>query len=248
MPPTLLALRVYLVITDTTPGHTPQAACNFSSSSVRKAWFKEPPKKSWWSEPPKKPSRAAQFVENIVIGAICVGSIGYGLTLPTVTDRLKAEMKNLDIFGVEQLRDDLEKQIRTSQKPNEAINHDDCIPSASKIGSDSASGRGQIPESNLLRSENHSSLLLAAAQAQDAEAQEAERMRLANTRIPSPNSEDPEERLAAYWKDPKNKPELSEWWDNISSGLIGQMIIPILSRNHAGELEVIKEEKGMVYE
>lgn len=129
------------MITDTTPGHTPQAACNFSSSAVRKSWFKEPPKKSWWSEPPKKPSRAAQFIENLVIGAVCIGSIGYCLTLSAVTDRLKAEMKNLDIFGVEKLRDDLEKHIRTSQKPNEAIDHDDCLPSASKMDSASASGR-----------------------------------------------------------------------------------------------------------
>lgn len=22
--------------------------------------------------------------------------------------------------------------------------------------------------------------------------------------------------MAAYWKDPKNKPELSEWWDSMS--------------------------------
>lgn len=138
------------------------------------------------------------------------------MTLPAVTDRLKAEMKNLDIFGVEKLRDDLKKHIGTSQKPNETIGHDDCLPSASKIVSDSASGRGQPPDSNLSSPENHSSLLLAAAQAQDAEAQEAERRRLANTRSPSPNSEDPEERLAAYWKDPKNKPELSEWWHSMS--------------------------------
>ncbi|KAI4235001.1 MAG: hypothetical protein LQ349_003441 [Xanthoria aureola] len=196
--------------------------------AVRKSWFKEPPKKSWWSEPPKKPSRAAQFIENLVIGAVCIGSIGYCLTLSAVTDRLKAEMKNLDIFGVEKLRDDLEKHIRTSQKPNEAIDHDDCLPSASKMDSASASGRGQPPDSNLPSPETHSSLLLAAAQAQDAETQQAERMRLTRARIPSPNSEDPEEQLAAYWKDPKNKPELSEWWDR--------------------ELEVTREEKGMVYE
>ncbi|CAO1596919.1 hypothetical protein XANCAGTX0491_000746 [Xanthoria calcicola] len=107
---------------------------------------------------------------------------------------------------------------------------------------------GQPPDSNLPSPETHSSLLLAAAQAQDAETQQAERMRLTRARIPSPNSEDPEEQLAAYWKDPKNKPELSEWWDNISSGLIGQVIIPILSRNQTGELEVTREEKGMVYE
>ncbi|CAL8583669.1 hypothetical protein XPA_009290 [Xanthoria parietina] len=67
-------------------------------------------------------------------------------------DRLKAEMKNLDIFGVEQLRDDLEKHIGTSQKPKETIGHDDCLPSASNMVSDSACRRGQSPGSNLAKS------------------------------------------------------------------------------------------------
>ncbi len=204
------------MVTDTNPGHEPQPACNFSSSSVRKSWFKEPPKESWWSEPPKKPSHAARLVENLVIFAVCVGGIGYCFPFPAVMDRLKAEMKNLDIFGVEQLRDDLEKHIGTSQKPKETIDHDDCLPSASNMVSDSACRRGHSPGSNLAKPQNHTSLLSATAQAQEAEKQEAERRRLANTRTPSPNSEDPGERLAAYWKDPKNKPELKRWWNRLS--------------------------------
>ena len=216
MPPNLLALRVDLVITDTNPGHTPQAACKFSSSSVRRSWFKEPPKESWWSEPPKQPTRTAQLVENLIIFAIFFGSIGYCFTLSAFMDRLKAEIKNLDIFGVEQLRDDLEKHIGTSQKPKETIGHDDCLPSASNMVSDSACRRGQSPGSNLAKPANHTSLLLATAQAQEAEKQEENRRRLANARIPNPNSEDVGERLAAYWKDPKNKPELRKWWNRLS--------------------------------
>lgn len=204
------------MVADTDPGHTPQAACSFSSSSSRKSWFKEPPKESWWSEPPKKPTRTAQLVENLVIFAICVGSIGYCFTLSAVTDRLKAEIKNLDIFGIEQLRDDLEKHIGTSQKPKETIDHDGCLPSASNMVSGSACRRGQSPGSNLAKPENHTSLLSATAQAREAEKQEAKRRQLANTRTPSPNSEDPGERLAAYWKDPKNKPELKKWWNRLS--------------------------------
>ena len=33
----------------------------------------------------------------------------------------------------------------------------------------------------------------------------------------------------------------------MNSGLIGRMMIPILSRTEVGKLEVIKEEKGMLY-
>ncbi|KAI4261679.1 MAG: hypothetical protein L6R42_003124 [Xanthoria sp. 1 TBL-2021] len=52
--------------------------------------------------------------QNLIIGALYVAPIGYYLTLPTVTDPLKAEMKKLDIFRVEKLRGELEEHIRNS--------------------------------------------------------------------------------------------------------------------------------------
>ncbi|KAI4270722.1 MAG: hypothetical protein L6R38_007032, partial [Xanthoria sp. 2 TBL-2021] len=196
--------------------YMPKAAHNFSSSSGRKSWFKEPPKESWWSEPPKKPNAAVQFAENLIIGVLCVAPIGYCLTLPAVTDSLKAEMKKLDIFGVEKLRGELEEHIRESQKPGESLDHPECLSSASKIVSDNAGGRNQPSDTKLPSSEDHLSLLSATAKARDAEKQEEKRKWLARTRTPNPNSKDPGERLAAYWKDPKNKAELREWWNRLS--------------------------------
>ncbi|KAL8753486.1 MAG: hypothetical protein Q9199_005014 [Rusavskia elegans] len=188
-------------------GYMPKAARNFSSSPGRKSWFKEPP---------KKPNAAVQFAENLIIGGLCVAPIGYFLTLPTVTDPLKAEMKKLDIFGVEKLRGELEEHIRNSQKPGESLDHPEYPPSASETISDNAGGRSQPPESKLLRSEDHLGLLSATLKTRDAEKQEEKRKWLAQTRTPNPNSQDPGERLAAYWKDPKNKAELTKWWDRLS--------------------------------
>ncbi|KAL8850166.1 MAG: hypothetical protein Q9221_004852 [Calogaya cf. arnoldii] len=50
----------------------------------------------------------------------------------------------------------------------------------------------------------------------DAEKEENERRLMAGAREPDPNSKDPREQLAAYWKDPKNKTELRKWWDKLS--------------------------------
>lgn len=185
----------------------PKAARNFSSSPGRKSWFKEPP---------KKPNATVQLAENLIIGALCVAPIGYCLTLPAVTDSLKAEMKKLDIFGVEKLRGELEEHIRKSEKPGESLDHPECLSSASKIVSDDAGGRIQPPDLRISSSEDHLGLLSATLKARDAEKQEEKRKWLAQTRTPNPNSKDPGERLAAYWKDPKNKAELGKWWDRLS--------------------------------
>lgn len=90
---------------------------------------------------------------------------------------------------------------------NHSIIH---LSSASKIVSSNAGGCSQPPESNLPRPEDPLGLLFATLNAQDAEKQEEKRKLLARTRIPDPNSKDSGKRLAAYWKDPKNKAELRE--------------------------------------
>ncbi|KAI4230699.1 MAG: hypothetical protein LQ349_006092 [Xanthoria aureola] len=103
---------------------------NFSSQSCRKSWFEEPAKESWWSKPPRKLSAAARFAEKLVIGCICVGPVGYCLTLPAVKDRLNAKLKDLGIFGVEKLRSELEEHIRQSQKPCQLVYSSKSIPAA----------------------------------------------------------------------------------------------------------------------
>ncbi|KAL8894308.1 MAG: hypothetical protein Q9192_004428, partial [Flavoplaca navasiana] len=188
----------------------------FSSQPCRKSWFKEPAKESWWSEPPRKPSAAARFAEKLVIGCICVGPVGYCLTLPAVKDHLKAGMKDLDIFGVEKLRSEFEEHIRQSQKPHRSVSAldsspaaTDAMPTAAEQHQEAVKTKGQISQAPHHKSD-------AAYEQQRAKEERIEKEKFSESRIPNPYSRDEEECLAATWLNPACKPYWSLWWETAS--------------------------------
>ncbi|KAL8976403.1 MAG: hypothetical protein Q9205_007578 [Flavoplaca limonia] len=197
-------------------GRLVRSTRNFSSQPYRKSWFEEPAKESWWSEPPRKPSAAARFAEKLVIGCICVGPVGYCLTLPAVKDRLNAKLKDLDIFGVEKVRGELEEHIRQSQKPRQLVYSSESIQAAADAIPNAAGQKEQVVNAKDQTPHTYHAMLHAAREQQKAKKESIEGEMLSGSRTPNPDSNDVEERLAAALQNPACRFFYSCWWESAS--------------------------------
>ncbi|KAL9633531.1 MAG: hypothetical protein Q9204_003355 [Flavoplaca sp. TL-2023a] len=188
----------------------------FSSQPCRKSWFKEPAKESWWSDSPKKPSAAARFAEKLVLGCIIVGSVGYCLTLPAVKDHLNAKLKDLDVFGVEKLRSELEEHMSQSKKPQQSISVSGSSPTVTDPMSTAAKQHEEAVNTKGQTSQAPHHMSDAAYEQQKAEEERIEKEKFSESRIPNPFSRDEDECLAATWLNPACKPYWSLWWETAS--------------------------------
>ena len=126
---------------------------------------------------------------------------------------MNAKMKDLDIFGVEKLRSELEEHMSRSQKPQQSVSASgsspaatDTMPTAAKQHQETVNTKGQTP--------HHKSDAL--YEQQKAKEEKIEKERFSESRIPNPYSKDEDECLAATWLNPACKPYWSLWWETAS--------------------------------
>ncbi|KAL9015417.1 MAG: hypothetical protein Q9180_008868, partial [Flavoplaca navasiana] len=131
-------------------------------------------------------------------------------------DHLKAKMKDLDIFGVEELRSELKEHIRQSQKPHQSVLASEPIPAAADAVPHPTGQNEPVINAKYQTPHSNHAMLHAAREQQKAKEESMEREMLSGSRTPNPDSDDVEERLAAALQNPACGFFYSCWWESAS--------------------------------